>query len=158
MQACRVCSKKVYKKGFLECSCCFSKFHTKCCSNIDKNVYKSKSLNWLCSSCNIFPFIEIKNTEIFDLFDGSISQNDKLKCHSCHSKIKRNIHYKICNECKNPYHIKCSTKFDRDWFCPNCLFSELPFYNVSKEDLAANFLGLTDSNLDFLKKCFKFQY
>ena len=34
---------------------------------------------------------------------------------------------------------------------PKLSFSELPFYNASKDELAANFLGLTDSNLDFLK-------
>ena len=73
-----------------------------------------------------------------------------MKCSGFNSKIRKNIRYKNCTQCANPFHIKCSIKTTSTWTCSKCLFSELPFHKSTNEDLFSILSGLNKTNSDFL--------
>ena len=71
-------------------------------------------------------------------------------------KSEENIRYKNCVNCKNPHHIKCSTKSLCDWMCSKCLLNDLPFSQITNEDLMLSFSGLDNPCQEFLKNLPKF--
>ena len=154
-QNCSKCTKKLYKNVGIECSLCMSKFHKKCCTHQDINIHKS-TLAWYCSACNTFPFTQLSNHELIDLTNNPTAQNNKMKCFCCNKKIRKNFRYKNCISCKNPFHIKCSTKSVCNWMCSKCLFSDLPFSQITNNDLMLSFSGLSHPCQEYLKNLPKF--
>ena len=147
---CSICPRSLHKNKALECEICHSKFHFKCCSVNDKKIHLS-SLPWYCSSCNIFPFQQLNNAEIVTLFSDPIATNNKLRCFACQKKIKKNVRYKKCCQCENPFEIKCSTKSSSIWMCLKCSFSHLSFCNLSNNEMHLSLHGLSENEQDFLK-------
>ena len=148
-EECKICFKRLYKNSKLKCACCLSNYHFGCFTNNDKNVFLS-TLLWLCSECNVFPFSNLSNLEIQDLYSNPRSHSNKVKCFGCKGKIRKNTRYKNCSQCANLFHIKCSIINTSSWTCSQCLFFELPFHKSTNEDLFSALSGLNKSNSDFL--------
>ena len=134
----------------MRCDLCSSKFHYKCCSANDKATLKSTN-QWYCNNCNIFPFAQLTNNDLADLFDNLRSLNNKTKCFGCNKKIKKNVRFKECLLCTNPFHIQCSTKGTNDWTCPKCSLSELPFHHLNNDDFTLNFLNLSNQSSELIQ-------
>ena len=140
-QNCSKCYRKLYRNIGIDCSLCSAKFHKKCCTQQDINTFKS-TLLWYCTTCNTFPFSQLSNIEILDLTNNPRALDNRIKCYYCNKKIRKNTRYKNCVSCKNPHHIKCSTKTLCDWMCSKCLLNDLPFSQITNEDLMLSFSGL----------------
>ena len=85
------------------------------------------------------------------LFGDPIAIDDRLKCSACQNKIKKNVRYKNCYQCEKPFEIKCSTKSLSAWMCLKCLYSHLPFNNISNDDMHLSLHGLCEKEQEFLK-------
>ena len=149
-QNCNSCNKKLYKDIALKCDLCLSKFHHKCCTPADI-AYSKSNLPWYCIACNPFPFAELTNYELIDQFNNPRAKNNKIKCTCCKRKITKDTRYKSCTQCKNPYHIRCSTKDIGPWTCSYCILSELPLHKLTNEDFDLNLLGLNKQDSDYIQ-------
>ena len=89
--------------------------------------------------------------ELVDQFENLRSPSNKTKCSGCNKKIKKNVRFKECHLCTNPFHIQCSNKGTRDWTCSKCYLSELPFHHLKNDDFTLNFLNLSNQSTEFLK-------
>ena len=141
MTDCFSCHRKLHKNKGLKCEICLTKFHFKCCTSYDKSYFISTS-NWYCNNCNVLPFANLTDAELADQFDNLRSHSNKTKCFSCNKKIKKNVRYKNCFQCHNPFHICCSTKGTQNWTCSTCTISELPFSSIGNDEFSLNLLDL----------------
>jgi len=116
---------------------------------------------WMCISCqsDTFPFTNLTNEEIFDVFNDKVPLlSKKAKCGGCSRKIKKNFPYSTCNTCSCTFHQKCTGMPKKDvplppnWDCPKCISKQLPFSSIDQNSLLMTIHGKSDSEIDSLNK------
>ena len=83
----------------------------------------------------------------------------KYPCGICNKKIRKNS--AECNICKQQIHMKCNRlskkEYDfyknnpKDFYCINCIAKNIPFSNLTDNELFASFkgIGFLNSTQDF---------
>ena len=173
---CGNCKHPVFNnQNALSCDCCQNWYHLKCTS-ISLHTYNSYKTApdtwWVCKNCHVFPFSDVSNQNLVNLFYGkptfadytealtssSTIQKYNSTCSVCNRKItNKKIHKALpCHSCMCFIHRKCSgiTLSDlnnlpkevfTNWRCPYCYKETFPFQNENVSDL----LKLTfNSNFD----------
>ena len=113
------------------------------------NLLSNSEINWECISCKGQP---LHNTTKITLTDEFKTFND---CNICTKQVKTNRSIN-CALCKHWVHAKCIDSFRnnsytlfhefykrRDWFCPKCLASELPFIELDQREFYITCLEMT---------------
>ena len=108
-----------------------------------------------------FLFSNIETNDLIDTF-SIVIQNDqpkpgkKTKCNHCSRKVKQNVSVVYCRICSQFYHLKCSN-INKDnfplpdtWHCNSCSINDLPFSNISNDNLILNLQGLSDNSINQL--------
>ena len=146
---CGACDKQVSQKGLpIKCFNCNVLFHQRCCL-ISTFCYKKlieKNIDWFCEDCNsiTFPFSNVTNLELADLFkdnDDQIQPSRKSKCNFCLKKVKQNVSFAHCGSCSCFYHLACMNlkkkdfPLNKNWECSQCTLKTLPFSHVSEEEM-----------------------
>ena len=107
----------------IKCTSC-NKFHHQRCHRIFART-RYQINNWKCWSC-----LNVKRT----------------KCKKCIKTIARNLHPVQCTSCQKNFHKKCAQisphHSTNNWVCHDCSGLELPFCNLSDEQLLATFNGI----------------
>ena len=105
------CCLQVKNVKFKECHACHSKFHMACYK------IKSNKTKWTCCDCE-----KIKHR----------------KCCACRKTISKTFLPIVCVICENKFHKKCvNIKANQNRFvCDACTSSELPFFQMSDNELS----------------------
>ena len=158
---CSVCSNIVKYQGIM-CNQCNCWNHPEC-NDIDPitlRLLNDTDIQWKCKSCS-GTLIDMKNDkstpQLFETFVDCIICTKQVKCN-------RSI---CCSICNHWVHAKCIDSFKgseykvfheffryRDWYCPKCLASTLPFIELDNKEFIITCLELinnTDLTTDMVK-------
>ena len=156
------CNKFISAKNRrITCDICNKFYHVKCSIKTkDYACLIENNIGWICTHCReeIFPFINITNDEMFDIFndDANIpSLPKKAKCGSCSRKIKKGFPHSHCNSCNKFFHLSCAERSKKDltlksWNCRQCLNLTLPFSSIDQNSFLLTLHGKNDKEIESL--------
>ena len=128
-RTCSICATVLSKSNpGIPCNSCNSKIHVKCSKLRDpKNSFHVFKGNWQCENCmkDKFPFIELDNDSLFDLFDDPFSKKKDLSTEfSIDEKLK----------------ILLSQSSKSNWYAHTCSFEDDPGENhMFRHEIKPNF-------------------
>ena len=143
---CHFCDKICLTDAVL-CDLCTTWLHSKCLKFSKKQlrILSSDNTPFYCSKCSsaIFPFSNITNTELLDLFNSTVPDKTiHLNCYKCLKTITRNHITVTCKLNKHHhFHLKCAKMSsscneinDALWSCKDCLL--FPFHDLNNNYLS----------------------
>ena len=154
---CSICNETVQYEGVL-CDTCQCWVHPACngLTPLDIKELNDTQTTWQCNKCNPPPQSSYTN------------KNEKLKlyfetfddCKMCQKPVKTNQSI-CCALCRHWIHGKCLRIFRKgefkqfndklkhtDWYCPKCMDENLPFHNLSDEELAFHCFESNNVHID----------
>ena len=154
---CSICNETVQYEGVL-CDTCQCWVHPACngLTPLDIKELNDTQTTWQCNKCNPPPqsIYTDKNEKLklyFETFDD---------CKMCQKPVKTNQSI-CCALCRHWIHGKCLRIFRKgefkqfndklkhtDWYCPKCMDENLPFHNLSDEELAFHCFESNNVHID----------